>query len=106
MRVIITDFAKQEIRKTASHIQRSFGKVSKDNFLNNIRLTRNLIGSYPFLGPEEESLIDLPGNYRSIVVNSFNKMIYRIKDNHVLVEDFWDVRREPTDLKNQIIKKR
>ena len=106
MRVIITDFAKQEIRKTASHIQHSFGKASKDNFLNNIRLTMNLIGSHPFLGPEEESLADLPGNYRSIVVNSLNKMIYRIQDDHVLVEDFWDVRREPSDLKGQIIRKR
>ena len=54
MRVIITDFAKQEIRKTAS----------------------------------------------------LNKMIYRIKDDQVLVEDFWDVRREPSDLKGQIIRKR
>ena len=65
-----------------------------------------LIGFHPFLGPEEESLADLPGSYRSIVVNSLNKMIYRIQDDHVLVEDFWDVRREPSDLKGQIIRKR
>ena len=106
MRVIITDFAKQEIRKIANHIYHNFGKASEDDFLNNIRLTRKLIGSHPFLGPEEESLADLPGNYRSIVVNSLNKLIYRIKDDQVLVEDFWDVRREPTDLKDQIVKKR
>lgn len=102
MRVIIADFAKQEIRKTASYIQKEFGKNSKDNFLQSIRLTRKLIGANPYLGPIEQSLDELPGNYRSIVVNSLNKMVYSIKDNHILIEDLWDVRREPNLLKTRI----
>lgn len=99
MRVIISDFAKQEIRKTASYIQREFGMNSKGIFMQSVRLTKKLIGTNPFLGPKEQSLDELPGNYRSIMVNSLNKMVYSIKDNHILIEDFWDVRREPNSLK-------
>lgn len=103
MRVIITDFAKQEIRRTASYIQKEFGKISKNNFLQSIRLTRKLIGANPYLGPKEQSLDELPGNYRSIVVNNLNKIVYSIKEDHILIEDLWDVRREPNLLKAQII---
>ncbi|MBQ3709443.1 MAG: type II toxin-antitoxin system RelE/ParE family toxin [Bacteroidales bacterium] len=102
MRVIITDFAKQEIRRTASYIQKEFGKISKNNFLQSIRLTRKLIGTNPYLGPKEQSLDELPGNYRSIVVNNLNKIVYSIKEDHILIEDLWDVRREPNSLKRQI----
>ena len=105
MKVIITDFAKQEIRKTASYIQREFGKIFKDYFLRSVRLTRKLIGANPYLGQKEQSLDELPGNYRSILVNSLNKMVYSIKDDHILIEDLWDVRREPNSLKRQIISK-
>ena len=102
MRVIITDFAKQEIRKTANYIKKEFGKISKDNFLQSIRLTRKLIEANPYLGPKEQSLDELPGNYRSIVVNNLNKMVYSIKDAHILIEDLWDIRREPNSLKARI----
>jgi plasmid stabilization system protein ParE len=102
MRVIITVFAKQEIRKTASYIQKEFGKTSKDNFLQSVRLTIKLIGANPYLGPIEQSLDELPGNYRSILVNSLNKMVYSIKNDHILIEDLWDVRREPNLLKARI----
>lgn len=102
MRVIITDLAKQEIRKTANYILKEFGIISKDNFLQSIRITRKLIGANPYLGSKEQSLAELPGNYRSIVVNSLNKMVYSIKDNYILIEDLWDVRREPSMLKTRI----
>ena len=51
---------------------------------------------------KEPLLEDKPGNHRSIVVNSMNKMVYHIVDDHIEVSAFWDVRREPSSLKEQI----
>ena len=31
-------------------------------------------------------------------MNELNKIIYFIKDDHIEVADFWDVRREPSKL--------
>lgn len=103
MRVIITDFAKNQIRETAKYILREFGKTSKDRFIKNVQLTRNLIGINPYLGILEPLLENEPGNNRSIVVNSFNKLIYHIVDDHIEVSAFWDMRREPDSLIGQII---
>ncbi|MBQ6306236.1 MAG: hypothetical protein IJK78_06705 [Bacteroidales bacterium] len=103
MRVIITDFAKNQIRETAKYIQKEFGKISKDNFMKNVQLTRNLIGTNPYLGILEPLLENEPGNNRSIVVNSFNKLVYHIVDDHIEVSAFWDMRREPDSLIGQII---
>lgn len=102
MRVIITGFAKSQIRETAKYIHREFGKVSKDKFMKSVRLTRKLIGINPYLGKMEPLLESIPGNYRSIVVNSLNKMVYHIVNNGIEVLAFWDVRREPNSLKKQV----
>ena len=40
--------------------------------------------------------------YRSYVMNHLNKIIYWIAENQIEVVDFWDVRRDPMTLKNQI----
>lgn len=102
MKLIISGFAKSQIRETAKYIYRTFGKTSKDNFTKNVRLTKKLIGVNPYLGKKEPLLENTPGNYRSIVVNNMNKMVYQIVNNHVEVLAFWDVRREPNSLKKQI----
>lgn len=102
MTVIITDFAKSQIRETAKYIYRKFGKTSKDKFMKNVLLTRKLIGINPNLGKKEPLLESIPGNHRSIVVNNLNKMVYHIVNDRIEVLALWDVRREPDSLKRQI----
>lgn len=99
MILIITDFAKSQIHETAKYIYRTFGKTSKDEFMKSVRLTKKLIGSNPYLGKKEPLLENLPGNYRSIVVNNLNKMVYQIVNEQIEVLAFWNVRREPNSLK-------
>ena len=85
MRVIITDFAKNQIRETAKYIHKEFGSASKDKLMKNVRLTRKLIGINPYLGKKEPLLESIPGNHRSIVVNSLNKMVYHIVNDQIEV---------------------
>ena len=102
MRVIITVFAKNQIRETAKYIHKEFGSASKDKLMKNVRLTRKLIGINPYFGKKEPLLESIPGNHRSIVVNSLNKMVYHIVNDQIEVLAFWDVRREPNSLKKQV----
>ena len=94
MKVMMTDFAKNQIRKTARYINKEFGRQSKDKFLLEVRQTKCLLETNPFLGSIEPLLADRPTTYYSIVVNHLSKMVYRIMDDYLEVADFWDTRRE------------
>lgn len=95
MKVMMTDFAKNQIRKTARYINKEFGRQSKDKFLLEVHQTKCLLETNPFLGSIEPLLADRPTTYYSIVVNHLSKMVYRIMDDYLEVADFWDTRREP-----------
>ena len=98
MNVTTLEPAKQAIRRTASYINREFGRQRKDEFLLEVRKTRRLLAANPHLGPLEPSLENRPEGFRSFVMNRINKIVYRITDDRIEVVDFWDVRREPKEL--------
>ena len=102
MRITMTGFAKQQICETTKYIYTEFGKDSKDDFISKLNQTKKLLETNPCLGHIEPLLSDLPSNYRSIVIGSLNKMIYRILDDCIEISDFWDVRRDPNTLAGQL----
>ena len=102
MKVVLTDFAKQQMRLTAKYIQYEFGKKRRDLFVQEIRNTGQLLRSNPSMGIVEPLLADLPSNYRSIVVNKINKVVYRVLEDRIEISDIWDVRRNPETLAKQI----
>lgn len=102
MKVMITDFARKQIRKTAKYINREFGKLSKDKFLLEVQHTKRLLEDNPYLGSKELLLAERETTFYSIVVNHLNKMVYRIMDDHIEVDAFWDTRREPKELAKQV----
>lgn len=95
MKVMMTDFARQQVRKTARYINRKFGKTSKDNFLLKVKQTKLFLETNPCLGPIEPLMADRATAYRSVVVSDLNKMVYRVLDNYIEIVDFWDTCREP-----------
>jgi Txe/YoeB family toxin of Txe-Axe toxin-antitoxin module len=102
MKVMMTDFARQQVRKTARYINSKFGKTSKDNFLLKVKQTKLFLETNPCLGPIEPLLSDRAMIYRSIVVNHLNKMVYRVLDDYIEIVDFWDTRREPKKQAEQV----
>lgn len=102
MKSILSDLAKQRIREIAKYIRKEFGKKRRDAFMLEVRETRRLIEQNPNIGSVEPLLADLPKMYRSYVMNSLNKIVYRIEDNTIYIADFWDVRRNPSLLKSQV----
>ena len=59
----------------------------------------------PNLGALEPLLKQHTKQYHSIVATQYNKIIYFVNDDHIEIVAFWDVRREPTKLANEIIDK-
>ena len=102
MKVMMTDFAKQQVRKTARYINKEFGKTSKDDFLLKVRHTKQLLEHNPNLGPKEPLLDNRASAYRSVVVTHLNKMVYRILAEYIEIVDFWDTRREPKKQAEQV----
>lgn len=94
--------AKKEMRLVAKYINKEFCKKAKDDFIQDVRDASRLIGATPNVGQAESLLADRADMYRSYVVNRLNKIVYRIVDDHIEIADFWDVRRDPSTLADQV----
>ena len=95
MKVKWMPLPKRQLRQVAKYIRNEFGKKVKDDFLQEVREMSRLIGRSPNVGIVEPLLADRPVMYRSCVVNHLSKIVYCIKDDHIEVAAFWDVRRDP-----------
>lgn len=102
MKVMMTGFARQQIRKTAKYINKAFGKTSKDNFLQQVQRTKRLLEANPYLGSEEPLLADRSSTYHYVLVNRLNKMVYRVLEEYIEIVDLWDTRREPQQQAEQV----
>ena len=94
--------AKDALRATAQYIRLTFGQRARNEFMSEVRHTSQLLGTNPRLGKAEPLLAERTIMYRSIVVQRLNKIVYSIQDDHVEVVDFWDVRREPKALSEEV----
>lgn len=94
--------AKKEMQLVAKYINKEFGKKAKDDFIQDVRDASRLIGATPNVGQAESLLADRADMYRSYIVNRLNKIVYRIVDDHIEIADFWDVRRAPSTLADQV----
>ena len=102
MRVIWLPQAKSQLRQTASYILKEFGQKVRSEFMQDVQHANMLLSENPNLGSPEPLLADRSIMYRSYVVNRLNKIVYFIKEDHIEVADFWDVRREPKKLSERV----
>ena len=94
--------AKAEMLSTARYIRKEFGISARIAFMDRVRQANIMLGFDPYIGKEEPLLEELNDEYRSYVLNKINKIIYKIYTDHIKVYDFWDIRREPSSLKNKL----
>ena len=104
MKVVWSKQAAFALRDTTTYIRKEFGQAAKQKFLNEVHYINDLLSTTPELGAIELLLIDLPINYRSVVVNRLNKIVYYQNDDTIEVVAFWDTRREPSYLVRAIEK--
>ena len=98
MKVIWSLQAKENLQNTSNYIRKEFGKKSKQKFLDEVLHVAVLLESNPYLGLIEPLLDEAPVEYRSIVLNHINKLVYYIHENTIEIVVLWDTRREPESL--------
>ena len=102
MKVKVTKQARAQLRQKSNYIRYTFGLRPSSEFVQKVRRAYKLLVSNPFLGPVEPLMADRPVQYRSIVINRLNKMVYYINDDVIEIVAFWDTRREPKQQADQI----
>lgn len=102
MRIEITDRADAQVQATAEYIKEEFGRRAEQKFKDKFREVIRLLATNPYLGPIEPLLADLPQTYRSVVVGNLSKIVYRVEDETIHIVDFWDCRREPKALAEEV----
>ena len=63
--------------------------------MQRVKDTENLIRQSPNIGSIDPLFVERAKTYRSIIVNSLNKIVYYIEDDTLHIAVFWDTRREP-----------
>lgn len=91
------------MRSVTKYIIRSFGITAAEKFKESVIKAEKLLGSTPLIGPIEPLLVNHPRPYRFLLINNLNKVVYYIEDDIVHVATFWDVRREPKELVEDMV---
>lgn len=98
MIVIWSPKAKESLKKVTGYIFLTFGEKPTEKFKEKVLRVEKTLAVNPNIGPEEPLLNNYSIIYRSVVVNNLNKIVYYIEDNIVYIAAFWDTRREPKSL--------
>ena len=66
------------------------------------------LAALPEMASKELSLEDVPGEYRSLIIQSRYKVIYRFYPDaeEIMVASVWDCRQDPETLKKKATKKK
>ena len=104
MKVIWNKNADKTLQQTADYIMSEFGEKSMAKFLREVYHIADLLQFNPNMGRIEPLLDGFSKTYRSFVVTQYNKMVYYIDGNRIIITAFWDMRREPGKLTGEIEK--
>ena len=102
MKVTWSENARNAVREVSEYVSSEYGRRSKSKFLHEIDRIGSLLEKKTFIGQIEPYLADCPEQYRYIVVNRLNKIIYYVKEDRIEIVAFWDTRREPKRLANEV----
>ena len=102
MKVLWLNRAETSMRRTEEYILQEYGEMARNRFIQEVKSVAYLLEKMPELGHFEPLLANYKQGYRCIVINRLNKLIYYIRDNQILIAAFWDCRREPKKLANEI----
>ncbi len=73
---------------------------------NSILAGAGLLASHPKLGKTEPLLDGIPGEYRSLVAGHNYKIVYKERENSILVIAVFDCRRDPDALRREVADER
>jgi len=89
---------RQSVDATAQYIAEHDGAMASADFLEEVLHVVRLLPLVPYLGALERLLYRSKVKFRSIVVGKYNKLIYYVRQDEIVIVDFWDTRMSPKTL--------
>lgn len=102
MRIEISPKARQQLLAITDYYAEWGGMRSVERLLNRIVEKQHHILKYPKAYHQEPLLTNRKIEYRSVIINQYYKMIYRIDGDVITISAFWDMRMNPIKLKRMI----
>ncbi len=93
-----SDDATEVLNDIMEYLLETFGISSVIKLRDEIDSYINTLLTNPNVGRVEPFLVGKRYVYRSIVINSINKIVYRIDEDVLYIIDIWDMRRSPENL--------
>ena len=89
--------AAESLKDTTTYVRNEFGVKAKQKLLDEIRSLLINLSDNPCLGRVEPLLEEASVEYRCLVINRLNKIVYYINTETETIEivALWDTRREP-----------
>lgn len=102
MRIEISPKARQHLLTITDYYAEWGGIRSVERLLSKIVEKQQKILKYPQAFHPEPLLADRKVEYRSVIINDYYKMVYRIDNDVITISAFWDMRMNPSKLKRMI----
>lgn len=81
--------------QVAEYIREQFSAKRMKKFQQSVDRTVRMIMRHPEIGPIDPLFADRAMTYRSVIVDSLSKIVYRVDDDTIHIVAFWDCRRDP-----------
>jgi len=102
MKVVWSNRAIRSFRETIRFILETNSLVIANKFKARLQETITIIKANPNIAPNEPNLINDTIIYKGIVVDRYNKLIYYISNDIIVLADIWDTRMNPETLTNRV----
>ena len=101
MRLHWTSQAQQQWNEVAEYVYSEFGASALYALNDKTTQAEQSLKTFPKIG-KIEPLLSNGLEYRSLVIRPCHKIIYFVQDDAIQVAAFWDTRREPQQLKEEL----
>ena len=81
----------KQLLSLLAYLENKWGRVVADEFVDILIFKLSTLASQPNLGIRSEKLKDA----RSILITKYNRLIYRVTENSIIVFNLSDTRRHP-----------
>jgi plasmid stabilization system protein ParE len=89
MEVFITSRAEHHFNKIVDYLKNKWGEKTVKEFINKVDEIFSLLENYPSIGQIETNDI------RGFQLTSHTRILYRIRDNKIIIISFFDSRQDP-----------
>ena len=100
MKIVWTDFAIRNLKDIFDYYSTKANKKVAHKIRRQILNSSKQLKNNPYSGPVETNLTRLKKNHRYLV-NGHYKLIYRVYDKQVIINDVFDTRQNPSKINDE-----